>query len=672
MTRSVNEANSALFRVREMPYGIARSTAAAAELDEIMTDGPDEARAFALYVLVESYVWGNEVTKAYLPFTQLLRWWDEHPEHFDAHDRHGLFWSFKWMISGLADFPTVPAEQIDRTLADMERRYALAGNGANAVAMSRFQWERARGTAATPSAYDAWVATPRDDFSQCEACEPGDRAAYLFEVGRFDEGIRLLEQVLATSPTCATEPGDMLSHLQLAYLETGDADKAATTHRRGLRHLDNGVAMEGPQGRHIQFLARTGNTERALTRLVEHQDHLLTADSPRDRLSFLLSVGAATSLLAAEHGDRRLALREVPASTVAELDAWIRHEATTLAEAFDARNGTDAVTREAESVWAHAPTTLPVSLSILGSAVAPGTTPVAAPPTRPATPTAAGGAATTGTGPADISGVWGDADLEEAAAPGAEAILARAADLVRSDPASAAGLYQQASADLEAAGELDDAGFALAEAAQLAAAEEDVEGALAAFLRAIALLRAGGVAAEHRAQVVRAYARATVRAGVASLGLATVDKALAELDVPVSAGDDSAPAASGAGSTGAGAQEDLAVRERRELVDTRARLLATLGEHEQASSAAETVAEEYARAGDVASAAHAFWLAGRSRAQAGDGAGAVLALESALDGFGIARNHDSRALVGNELVGALRGLGREDEANEVAAALSGR
>ncbi|MHA7134956.1 hypothetical protein [Oerskovia turbata] len=672
MTRSVNEANSALFRVREMPYGIARSTAAAAELDEIATDGPDEARAFALYILVESYVWGNEVTKAYLPFTQLLRWWDEHPEHFDEQDAHSLFWSFKWMVGNLMDFPAIPAAQIERTLDDMERRYALAGNGTNAVAMSRFQWERARGTAATPSAYDAWVATPRDDFSQCEACEPGDRAAYLFDVGRFDEGIRLLEQVLATSPTCATEPGDMLSHLQLAYLETGDADKAAATHRRGLRHLDNGVAMEGPQGRHIQFLARTGNAERALTRLVEHQDHLLTADSPRDRLSFLLSVGAATSLLIAEHGDRQVALREVPASTVTELDAWIRREAMALAEAFDARNGTGAVTRETESVWAHAPTTLPVSLSILGSAVAPGTAPVAAPPTRPATLTTAGGTATRGAGPADISGVWGDADLEEAGTPGAEETLARAADLARSDPASAAGLYQQASADLEAAGELDDAGFALAEAAQLAVAEEDVEGALAAFLRAIALLRAGGVAAEHRAQVVRAYARATVRAGVAGLGLAAVDKALAELDAPVSAGDDSAPAASGTGPSGTGAQEDLAVRERRELVDTRARLLATLGEHEEASSAAETVAEEYARAGDVASAAHAFWLAGRSRAQAGDAAGAVLALESALDGFGIARDQDSRAAVGNELVGALRGLGRDDQANEVAAALSGR
>ena len=47
-------------------------------------EGPDAARAYVLFAHVESYVWGGEVTKAYLPFTQMLRWWDEHPEHFDG------------------------------------------------------------------------------------------------------------------------------------------------------------------------------------------------------------------------------------------------------------------------------------------------------------------------------------------------------------------------------------------------------------------------------------------------------------------------------------------------------------------------------------------------------------------------------------------------------------
>lgn len=697
MTRSVHEANEALFHVREMPYGIARSTTAAAELERITAEGPAEARAYALFVLVESYVWGNEVTKAYLPFTQLLRWWDEHPEHFDEQDTHSLFWSFKWMVGNLMDFPAVPAAQIERTLDDMERRYAVAGNGMNAVTMSRFQWARARGTQDTATAYEAWVATPRDDFSQCEACEPGDRAAYLFDAGRLDEGIRLLEHVLAGSPECATEPGDMLSRLQLAYLETGDVDKAAATHRRGLRHLDNGVSMEGPQGRHIEFLARTGNVERALTRIVEQQEHLVTADSPRGRWSFLLSVGTATSILVAEHGERRVALREVPVTTVAGLDAWVRTEAREIAAAFDARNGTDATTRRTEEVWASAPTLLPVSLSVLGTTQAdapvPATSRTSAAPVRSTEPAPATG------GPADISAFTASTAItsedDDARAGDAQALVAQAEDVRSEDPAGAAGLYQEAAALLEAEGALDEAGFALAEAAQLAADEQDVEGALAAFPRAVALLRAGGVGPTYRGPVVRAYARLTARAGAAAAGLAAVDRALAEAgDAVVDGTSGGSPGVAGvagvagtAGTAGtavagvgtgpadgavAAAEEERAARERRELLDTRARLLATLGEHDRASSAAEAVAEEYARAGDLGGAAHAFWLAGTTRVDAGDVESAVLALESALDGFRLAHDQASRALVGNELVGALRRLGRDDEAGQVADAVSRR
>lgn len=146
MSRTIDEANREISRVRDMPYGLARTQAAERQVRLVDAEGPDAARAFALSTLVEAYQWGGEVDRSFVAFARLLQWWDQHPEHFDEYDRHGLFWSFKWMISGLADFPTVPAEQIDRTLADMERRYALAGNGMDAVAYERFAWARQRGT----------------------------------------------------------------------------------------------------------------------------------------------------------------------------------------------------------------------------------------------------------------------------------------------------------------------------------------------------------------------------------------------------------------------------------------------------------------------------------------------------------------------------------------------
>ncbi|SIQ80097.1 hypothetical protein SAMN05518682_3672 [Cellulosimicrobium aquatile] len=665
MTRSVDQVNAALYDVRRMPYGLARSTAAAAELERVEAEGPDAARAYALFVLVESYVWGGEVTKAYLPFTKMLRWWDEHPEHFDAEDTHSLFWSFKWMVGHLMEFPDVPAAQIERTLDDMAHRYALAGNGTNAVALERFEWARERGGADVEDAYRAWVATPRDDYSQCEACEPGDRAAYLFETGRHDEGIRLLEGVLQGSPSCATEPGDMLSHLQLAYVEVGDAEAAARTHRRGLRHLDTGVTMTGPKGRHVEFLARTGNASRALRLLVEHQAFLTEADSPGDRLGFLTSVSVATGVLRADHGDTALALRDVPATTLAELDAWVRGEAAALAQSFDARNGTTAASERLRAAWERGARTLPVDLAVLS---------LDAPPASPRPVAGADGAPS---GPSDLpaglapeeSAVTGGAPAEGTDEPtDADGLLALADDVAGDDPVRAARLLRRASSHLESSGHLDRAGFALAEAAQLAALEGDDEGAAPAFLHALALLRAGGVAPRFVGQVVRAYARLEAGRGDVTAALAQVERTLDDLSA-AGEGTDVAPAPRAAELVERDAAADA--RERRDLDDTRARLLATAGDLDAAATLAESVAEEFARAGDVRDAAHAFWLAGRSRYAAGKDTDAVELLESAMEGFAIVHDAESRAMVGNEMVAALRRLGRDDEAAAVGTGLSG-
>ncbi|NKY11557.1 hypothetical protein HGA09_14265, partial [Cellulomonas hominis] len=366
MSRTLDEANQEITRVRQMPYGLARTQAAERQVRLVDAEGPDAARAYALGTLVEAYQWGGEVDRSFVAFARLLRWWDEHPEQFDDADRHSLFWSFKWMVSGLADFPTVPAEQIDRTLADMERRYALAGNGMDAVAYERFAWARQRGAADAEAAYQAWVATPRDAYSQCEACDPGDRAAWLLATDRVDEGIRLIEQTLAQDPSCASEPADMLSYLAEAYLETGRPRDAARTHRRAVAALAEAESdMVGARGRRIRLLARGGQVDRALRAIEADQQYLTGGDTPYSRLAFARLVGAATHVLRDAHGDRSLRLATVPAATVAELDDWLRAQAETLAAQFDARNGTTAEAESVARAWRTRPADEVLDLDVL-------------------------------------------------------------------------------------------------------------------------------------------------------------------------------------------------------------------------------------------------------------------------------------------------------------------
>ncbi|MCG7285011.1 hypothetical protein MHY85_03360 [Cellulomonas sp. ACRRI] len=671
MTRTLDDANREITRVRQMPYGLARTRAAERQVRLVDAEGPDAARAYALSTLVEAYQWGGEVDRSFVAFARLLRWWDEHPEHFDAQDRHGLFWSFKWMVSGLADFPTVPAEQIDRTLADMERRYALAGNGMDAVAYERFAWARQRGAADVEAAFQAWVATPRDDFSQCEACDPGDRAAWLLATDRVEEGVRLIEQTLAEDPSCASEPADMLSYLAEAYLEQGRPRDAARTHRRAVAALAEAESdMVGARGRRVRLLARGGQAERAVRAIEADQQYLTGGDTPYSRLAFARLVGAATHVLrGAGRGDLPVRLDAVPATTVAELDDWLRAEATALAARFDARNGTSAESESVARAWATEPAADVLDLDVLprGLAAGAGRAEPSASSASPAAPAAEAVPAAGGAGP--VAGEPAAGEARRAAPADPAALVAEAEGLAAAgDLESAAGAYLDAAVAFEGAGLLTESGFGYAEAAHCAQVLGDDDGAASGYAAAVARLRAAGVPATAVAPVVVAWAGAAAVTGQAEAVLAEADGLLTRLSAAggPAEDDDRAP--------------ELVAREQAEhrraaadLDDAAARLLATLGGPERSTAAAaraQAAAEAYAGLGALADAAHAFWLAGRLHDGLGRVEDAVWHLESAMEGFAAARQRAPHGEVANALVDVLRRSGQDARADDLARTLT--
>lgn len=638
-------------RVCGMPYGLARTQAAEQVLGRLDAHGPAVVVPYALATLVDSMFWAGEAEKSFVPFTRLVRLWDEHPEHFDDHDRHALFWMFKWMVADLMEFPAVPATQIAATIDDMARRYALEGLGMNAVMQQRFLWADELGDEeAADAAFGSWCATPRDDFSQCEACEPGDRAAYLLTRGRFAEVVRTVEGALAESARCATEPADMLSYLQLAYLAMGQDAEAARAHRRALAELPNATGeMAGARGRLVEFCARSGNDDAALRRIAADQGLLAACETPRARLEYLVRVGTATHLMrGAGGGDRLVPVglpgRDASSHTVAELDDWVRTEAMALAEAFDARNGTGAAGRLVARAWTAQRPDRVVDLAVLRMTAEAGDAPGAT--TAPAA-----------TAPGSQEPAQGAEEPEE------DALLAAAEQAVgEGDHEHASALFLAASRLAEGAGRLAVAGWSLANAARFAWRATDHAGATSAFVRALALLDAAGTAPEELVRVLSDHAECAADAGDPHAALAAVRAHGEALDAVLAGQDDADVDPDLAARTKATQRRALA-----ELTDLTARLLATAGDLVPAAALAQEAAEALASCGAISDAAHAFWLAGRVHRDRGDLAGAAWHLESAAEGFELCGDRRLRADVASELIAVLRAAGRNDEADAVQA-----
>lgn len=626
---------AAVTRVAGLPYGLARSEAAALLVRRAEEEGGD-VLPYALAGLVDALFWGGETDKAVVPFSRLSRLWDSRPDLFDDVDTSLYFGAFAWMLGGLQDDPTVPSSTIETLLADMELRYRVAGRSLSAPAYERLRWtvRQELGREATDAAYTSWLQEPDDAADRCEHCRRTRRGIYLSRDGRWEEVVAVLTAPGLPERGCATEPADLLSVLALAQLELGDAEAAVQTHRAAVAALRRSETdMVGARGRGIALLGRGGAAAAALAALTEDQHLLHGAITPYWHLQFLVSVAAATGAIAAVDPGREVHLRDVPATTVAELDAWVRARALANADAFGARAGSTR-TRERALALMDAPPTVRID-EAFGRAAA----------------GLVGDRAGSGAEDDDANDT-ATADIDTATT--ATAVLARAErQAAAGDPAPAVVSYLAAARLAASAGASQGAGFALAEAARLEDGLGDVAGAHAHYGEAVALLRSGGVSASDLAPVLVAWAEVATGVGDVVDLLAALEPALAEL---------------GLGVDRAGA----------DLLDAHARVLATsaVGEDRAATVAraaqdAVAAGEAFAGHGAVADAGHAFWLAGRLREELGETEAAVWGLESAVEAFTISGSARARAEATGELVALLRADGQDERAGTVLARLAG-
>jgi len=635
--------------IRNMPYGVARISAAEAVSRRIEAEGPREKLAEALLDLVEAYTFSDEGAKAFVVFARLLRLWDESPELFDEGDERNLFWEFKWIAGDLPDYPQITLSQAESLLSDMQRRFELAGHGLSSVRMSRFRWLWHTGRPAAETARIEWITGLRDEFEDCRACTIGQQVDYLSESGRHAEAVEL---ALTQDASCNLEPARTRYALALSALLVGDPVLAQTSLMEAVASDDGDTSDFAPaRGQGFEMLALGGQLEQALRRLRNDYPGLLRrASTPLFRLRFLLGVLSGLSANS-DRGELTTGLHEPEWRTVRELHGWVHAEAAALASQFDARNGNAHYSERVSRALAAKRAPLPLPTTAVpstpgGASVEP--VPAAAPADRRAERPA--------TGPATAVELF----------QRAEAIAAER------DYHGAGAAYLEAARASEAEGLIAEAGLAYAEAAQCSSVSDDDASAHERFGLAVPRLIAGEADPEVRVAVLAAWA--PIAARMADSG-AQITATAAELD-------------GCAEFDGTELSDELAERRRHDwrgrratLRDTLARSIAAadptdlVGElealgSERASAEALTAAEEFAAIGRISDAAHAFWLAGRVQRDSGDVAASLWSLESAFEGFTVARQQAERTRVAGELIELLRDTGQPDRADEITAQLT--
>ncbi|MFE0152741.1 hypothetical protein ACFWY5_36740 [Nonomuraea sp. NPDC059007] len=339
-----------------MPYGEARTVVTERALRAAEAARDPGLVVLTRFELTAAYQLGGEPAKSFAVFSRNLADYDRDPSLFGERRLWRLLWQYKWIVGSLRRFPEIPLRRALDGLDDMERRYREAGEGLQAVYARRCHVAQHLGDrAAAEEWFHRWRTAPRDELSDCAACDVRGVIAYLAWTGRDEEAIVAAAPVLSGAMTCSSQPQGILEALLLPYVRTGRLEEAASAHRRAYRIVQGRLSDLDDMGTHLRFLALTGNESRGLE-ILQRELHLLERPpSPSAARAFM--TGAAVLLRRLEelgHGDTpvRRGGADIPAAGLrAEMEAGARG----VAAAFDARNGTGEHLRDLEEVLAAAP-----------------------------------------------------------------------------------------------------------------------------------------------------------------------------------------------------------------------------------------------------------------------------------------------------------------------------
>ncbi|MDR1711136.1 MAG: hypothetical protein LBR58_04685 [Propionibacteriaceae bacterium] len=355
MTAELRRELDALYQeIDETWYGpqeralIDRALAIAAEL------GDEQAAYKARLMLTRSAAQTGDTDAMLTSFAWCLGKHDSDPEQFpyDLGSGLDLMWQFKWMSGAFNKSSVISLEQTQEMLDDMETHYRKAGIGMSGVLQARFQhaW-RTGDLEAAKKLHAELLATPRDDYSHCDACSRSDSAGFAAELGDWDEALRLVDEIMSGGFSCGEEPEHALSRTLLANLRAGRLDDAKAAHTRSYR-----LARQNPDNIEILadnlvFCAVTGNAARGLA-MVERHIAWLAHDALNEagQLDYLLATAAVLeSVVRAGHGDQLVRGADQAdlapffgprdgAWTAQDLAPVVWQAAIQRAQAFDARN----------------------------------------------------------------------------------------------------------------------------------------------------------------------------------------------------------------------------------------------------------------------------------------------------------------------------------------------
>ena len=303
------------------------------------------------YKYIEQEDFYGDPLQLILVYPELLKLHDEYVKTVSDSYTFYVYWSYKWLLQNAKGFYQISQKQFDAFAEDYKRRLTESGYSLRTLYLisagfySFIDQERAE------TYYKNFLRCGRDRLSDCAACERSNEMHYLIDTGRFDEAVRLGQEIFDNKLTCIEQPYEASGVLLEEYVNmmlSGDD----SVMEKCARHIDNiakglkkGVVLSRVS-HIILYYALTGETTKALSYFKKYSLAVHKQHSPG--VQFELDIACAKLFKTINKKSYRFKLtpehpvyKESGVYNCEELSSFYLDDAMFIAGKYDARNGTD-------------------------------------------------------------------------------------------------------------------------------------------------------------------------------------------------------------------------------------------------------------------------------------------------------------------------------------------
>lgn len=271
-------------------------------------------------------------------------------ESITERQRFEILWECRFALNRTRRSSSIPLSVVNRIYGDIERRYRAEGVSPNLYAKHRALLARDVDDQSTVDRWlRVWRNSPRDELSDCEACDLATDARFLAESGDLQGALDRATDLLEGRKGCDQEPHRLYGEAADWAMRLRRVDAAEAYHRAGWLSVSERPGFVSAMAEHVMYLVRTNRPGRAV-RLALTIVPLL--GDPRgdggsgslDDVERMRGAAVVARVLRAGRGHK---VSPLVVAGLALDTAIANYEgiARELAAAFDARNGTDRVSR---------------------------------------------------------------------------------------------------------------------------------------------------------------------------------------------------------------------------------------------------------------------------------------------------------------------------------------